>query len=97
MHTADNNLEDKIRNMIVYHSNMCKNNPNNPKPIVDFGIFYTQLGKHTHAIELFKKALNINNNDYSIYRLIGLSYIKIKNYYATRKSWRTRRQNLEFT
>ena len=39
---------------------MCKNNPNNPKPIVDFGIFYTQLGKHTHAIELFKKSIEGN-------------------------------------
>ena len=75
------NLENKITNMIMYYKGLCEKDPHNLKAVIDFGIFYTQLGKHIEAIEMFKKALTLNSNDYSIWRLIGISYTKIKNYY----------------
>ena len=79
--SSDYSLQDKIANMISHYKEICDREPNNHKARVDFGVFYTQLGNHQEAIELFKKALLINNNDYSIHRLLGISYTKINNYY----------------
>lgn len=84
MDDENNILEDKIRNMILHYKEICEKEPNNYKSMVEFGIFYTQLGRHEEAVEIFKKALLINSNDYSIWRLIGISYTKIRSYYTFR-------------
>jgi len=79
------NMERLSLEIIAILEDVLKHNPENVIALTNLGAMYSNFAKYKEALELLKKAKNLNFIDYNLYHNLGVVSVGLKREKTARK------------